>query len=451
MAKSPLKRMNAVFYDLAELPPHGNDLIKKLADAINNAHDRLDALNVAQPSPVTPSAPVQVTAEKPPEASPFKQRWFFINTLTNDDVRDVYVDRDLRLIRFGQHGVRISDVDQSPVPAVFGTCVAHNYAPLSSNGTLPTFNALRIEIQLNGHGVVRGTVFTFGTTTAKADRFTLEAYSDDTVFDAAKWCLNIQNQNIAYFPSPSLDVPHIIILEFDGTSNIPTGKNQWKGSVDGVPIMFTNAPGGNNNVTTLNDALILSMGGMYADPVTGTPTLPFPGVISELRVGRALTGNVTEPPAYNQYTWNLWVDAYHFVNSEYVENGRANLTQTHIGPALSPSSTGVITPWLFRLTSSVTALPQAAQIGESLSCPLIGRVYGFPPAGGFTINGANTGLGATVDWIVATPNVWRLLNLAYPDEQKWSLFHCPFPADTTIATVPPVRTLGNVVRPEAIP
>ncbi len=114
MSKQPTKRKNAVFYDLAELPAHGNDLIKKLTAAINNAHDRIDELSAGAPA-VTIVPQGQSTAPAPATpAAPFQQRWFKLQTLVNDDVHDVYVDPDLGLIRFGPHGVRLSHTGVSP-------------------------------------------------------------------------------------------------------------------------------------------------------------------------------------------------------------------------------------------------------------------------------------------------------------------------------------------------
>jgi hypothetical protein len=380
-----------------------NDQIKKIALAQNTT--------VVAPVVEKPSVPKQVLSA-PPVIKEKKWAYFKGNGLIDDDVAELHVMGDLLARRRTPHIVEIEyNTPAAPdpfvpaywVPARVGMWATHDFTPIGNAQT-----AMRVEWLLYWAGGAVGYLLQFGTTTAAANSFSVIASNTNWSFDA-------YNTNKVTMPTPSIGM-HVVIMEFDG-NNVGNGIAQWNIWVDGVLQTLTAVV--NGNINGILPALLYASGAEYRDPVIAAVITPFQGAIVTERLYTGITGDSTITPPYT--TLVMWTDARVIDESEFVENGKVVLHQTAPDPAPGPGNTTIL-PWILSTRSSIVALDATGGTTLPLNAPRITRVYAFPGLATIQCGGVPLG-GVDVDWIVATPNVARATNLAYVNEDKWSLFH----------------------------
>jgi hypothetical protein len=330
------------------------------------------------------------------------------------------------------------------IPAMFGGWTSLNEiqsVPLWGNAV----HQFRLEAVFVYANFTRGTFFRVSANpTNLTSDFIIEANSNGTSQDLTKWCLKMGTVNQVTFPAPSAGTAHMLIIEFDGT-NAGTGAAQWLVSVDGNLQTLTNVS--NNNAGLVTQAFRITFGSDYSDPTSlgSFPPMTFDGVIGVRRGFIATTGDLTIEPLYN--TMVFWYDPRAVIGSEFVENGFCQLTQSGSTGPLS----GNTTCYMFSSNSTILYNPQAIQIVGGTGFVTVATTNGFPGTltfGTSPIGGPLSSL--RVNFIVTTPNVARMVNLAFPDEQRYYLFHIPFGNLSPLPSTPFawVRTLDGSTAPE---
>lgn len=418
----------------------------------------------AQSAASSPS-PVAVTSGQTTiAATPKAQRWFAGDLLLDPDVTDVHVLPTLWAQR------------RAPGVIAFGNRVLSraNFVPASSGGwttlnevmPIPLWASglqkLRLELRFNYIKGSRSTVCRISPNPTNIDGsdFMLEACSNGTTTDQTTWCLKrgaVGSGNVVKFQAPPAGIPVVLVIEFDGT-NAGTGKAQWLVGMDVgagmTPVALTNVTA--NNVGVIPQAFRFTWGSNYGDPTFGTgstgsfPALPFSGVIAERRCFIGTSGSIFKEPPYTTCVGDWRVQ--NMVQATYVDISTIQMTQSHSGQPLGGRG------YIYACTgNSIVGLypcvaPNLGGLVE-ITIPIGGLAHGFPG----TLNIQTTPISQPVPtWnvqvTVTTPNVARIKNLAFPNDDRYDLFNIPFGNSNPLFYPPPitspVHNLLGVTNPE---
>jgi len=433
-----------------------NDQVKKIISTVNGMIDQINAQGAAIASAAIPTiSPSASTVEKPSAFKQFMQKWLWNNTVVNNDVREVNVNSPLVLQRMGANRVDLSLGGVIPnatfLPASLGGWTSLNEV-MPIDLWVAGLKKIRVEARFSYNNSARGIFFRVSPNPTNVDGsdFVIEANSNGTALDTTKWCLKMLGVNEVTFPAPSKTAIHQIVVEFDGTL-ATFGKTQWNVWIDGVLQTLTNVM--NNNAGNIPHAMRLTWGSNYSDPTFGTsasgafPPLIFDGVIAERRVFTNITGSYDTPPSYSNLMG--WWDTNHITNATYIDIGTCAMSQSSSGQPLVGSSN------IYLATgNSVVLLDPDVAPNLSGLIPITNILtHGFPGSLALHTTPISQPIPHyNVVYAVITPNVARMKNLAFPDEDRYDLFHIPVananPLVYPATPLAPIHTLRGLASPE---
>lgn len=444
----------------AGVDSHNNQIERLVNDMNDNFEELLGKLgqapSVAKPAQSQPFIP-------PPSSTqvdnPFTQQYDQNGVVILRDTREVNIMAPLVARRTGVHKVDITLSQQFSenavyIPAMFGgwTCL-NEVMPIPLWGS--SLHKIRVEFRFSYLNSTRGIVFRVSPNPNNIDAadFVIESSSNGSATDTTVWCLKMKGLNEVTVPAPVKNAIHQFIAEFDGT-NVGVGTAQWKIWIDGSLQTATNLSA--NNVGTVPQAFRLTWESNYSNPTFGTsatgsaPPLIFDGVISECRVFTDITGVYSTEPAYSACVGD-WRTS-DMVQATYTDTGVITMHQSSSGQPLSGSAniyicTGNSIPLLYP-----SVAPNLSGL-VPITIPVGGLAHGFPG----TLSIQTTAISQPIPtynvyYAVITPNVARIKNKAFPDEDRYDLFHIPVSNSNPLGYPPfswsPIHTLRGISAPE---